>query len=351
MAGKAMQDEQTSRRDLLRAGLGVAMVGPVAEALGATSGQSAGRTLVLVRLAGGNDGLNTIIPYRDPFYRELRPNLSRAADGAIPLDGRLALHASLRPLLPLYEQGRMTIVPAVGAAEADYSHRGACRLWANGGRAHPADDTTPSWWRRAFAERAGRTPRSMWIGWPGRRADGTDSPGVTTLPEHRVLHPMNAGSLSYRPGMARQTLRVATQIVLSPQPPDLMFATMGGFDTHADQLPSHARILSELADGLAAMHACLAERGAADRPLVVVWSEFGRRPAENACGGTDHGSAGPVLLIGGGLPGGLCGSLPSLQDVDPFGTLRPTTSMTSLCAALADVWVSQDGSSHAMRAV
>jgi uncharacterized protein (DUF1501 family) len=128
------------------------------------------------------------------------------------------------------------------------------------------------------------------------------------------------------------------EVAASAHAPALTFASVGGFDTHEDQLPQHAEVLRELGDGLAAFQQEIEQRGAAERVLLAAWSEFGRRPAENAAGGTDHGAAGLVLLVGRHVRGGVYGRAPSLLETD-FGNLVPTVDFRSVHALLAERWL------------
>ncbi len=308
-----------TRRSVLKAGLALAATPALGAAGLRRSLKEQGRTLVLLQLAGGNDGLNTFIPYTDPLYRELRPRLSQVAEGALPISDRLALHPGLSPLLPLYRRGRMAIVQGVGYAEPDYSHTGSQRIWLTGSRDNAC---TRCWWDGALAQ-SGRTFRTA--------ASQTGS---------RIPTRTDVGMPPAGPGELRRTLRKTLRVVASHRPPAVIFASMGGFDTHIDQLPAHAHALGELAESLADFMADLEAKGLRDRVLLAAWSEFGRRIAENADHGTDHGSAGPVFLLGGSVPGGIYGQTPSLSETD-YGNLIATTDFRDVYAALAN-WL-RDG--------
>jgi len=144
--------------------------------------------------------------------------------------------------------------------------------------------------------------------------------------------------LGYRPGQIERTLTTIARLVSSTRPPALVFAAVGGFDTHAGQLEVHEEVLRKLGDGMAAFQRELESRGVAERVALMAWSEFGRRPAENAAGGTDHGTAGPVFLLGKTIRGGLFGEMPSLAETD-FGDLIPTVDFRTIHAMLADRWL------------
>ena len=204
-----------TRRTVLRAGVGVVAV-PSLAAAAARPGR-AERTLVMLHLAGGNDGLNTIIPYADPLYRTLRPQLSRAARGALPINGSLALHASLRGLYDLYQRGRVAVIQGVGYPDPDYSHVGSGRVWATGAR-HLTSER--GWLDRVLEHVPARSPvRAVCLG--AERSAMIAAALVTSV---RVLDEAAPG---------RALARVAG-LVTSTRPPELVFATLGGFDTHTE---------------------------------------------------------------------------------------------------------------------
>jgi uncharacterized protein (DUF1501 family) len=299
--------QSTTRRSVLKAGLCWAAA-PALSAMASTARED-GRTLVVLHLAGGNDGLNTLIPHTDPLYRELRPTLSTAANNAIPIADGVALHASLRSLLPLYSRGQLAFVQGVGCPTPDYSHVGSC--------ATRSRDLAASLQQPEMVLAGARTHRQVVL-----------TPAAQQDPVQ----------LDYQPGQIRHELRRVARMVCSPRAPRIVLARVGGFDTHIDQLPAHARILRELGHGLARYQRHVEEAGVADRVVLVAWSEFGRRIAENADGGTDHGSAGLMMVLGSKVRGGVYGPTPSLRSTD-FGNLIPGVNFTSAVASLAGGWL------------
>lgn len=326
---RTTRQDTPTRRAVLQAALGLAAAPYIATTARAHNARrDEGRTLVLLHLAGGNDGLNTIIPYADPMYYELRPRLSEAAREVVPIDARVGLHASLRPLVPLFEQGRLAIIQGVGYPDPDYSHVGSCRIWASGERNGGAGS---DWWDTVI-ERAVAQPQGA------RRPSDASPYGVRSL--------QRPPAASERPHSKEgapiaQTLAAIAETIASPNPPPIVCARMDGFDTHADQLPTHARLLRELAQAMATFQETIESRGVADRVLLLAWSEFGRRPAENAAGGTDHGTAGPVFVLGRNVRGGLHGQAPSLTDTD-FGNLVHTTDFRDVYATAASRWLGRE---------
>lgn len=309
-----------TRRTVLKAALGLVAAPHIASAAAAPSATPrTGRTLILLHLAGGNDGLNTIIPYADPMYYELRPRLSKAARGVLPIDGRVGFHPALAPLVPLFDQGRLAIIQGVGYPDPDYSHVGSCRIWTTGQR-EPAD--AEPWWQRILAYQ------------PSMSACAT---AVSAVPSNDDVRSRTAET-AVAPGPIARSLANVAQSIASPHPPAVVSVRMDGFDTHADQLPTHARLLGELAEALATFQADIESRGLADRVMLMAWSEFGRRPAENAANGTDHGTAGPVFVLGKNVRGGLHGRAPSLRDTD-FGNLLHTVDFRRAYETTAVRWL------------
>lgn len=329
MAVTHRRNTNPTRRAMLQAGLACA-VSPLASKTchAADSCARSDRTLVLLHLSGGNDGLNTLIPYTDPLYYRLRPRLSRVARDVIPINGKVGFHPSLSSLAGLFRRRVLAIVQGVGYPDADYSHIGSCRVWATGTKDVAC---RRPWWEEVLGGLRGA--EAVFV------HDGTEatiatppmdaSAGMSYLPE---------GPERYRPGQVRRTLATIARLVGSKRPPVLVLAAVGGFDTHADQLDSHDAILRELGDALAAFQRELELRAVAKRVVLMAWSEFGRRPAENTDGGTDHGSAGPVLVLGSRIRGGLWGEAPSLEATD-FGNLVHTVDFRTIHALMANRWL------------
>ena len=329
---------EPTRRRLLQAGLAWAVSHATCRTGKALpAGRCPDRTLVLLHLSGGNDGLNALIPYADPLYYELRPRLSRAARNVLPIDSRVGFHRSLSALAPVFERGSLAVIQGVGCPSPDYSHVGSCRIWSTG-----TEDGTCQ--RSGWDHVLDRLPSGSRAGvvFVGHAAHAMM--GATFEREVRVVDDGGDASSSaknpvaYRPGQIERTLATIAQLVSSTRPPALVFAAVGGFDTHADQLEAHEVVLRKLGDGMAGFQRTLERRGVAERVALMAWSEFGRRPAENAAGGSDHGTAGPVFLLGKTIRGGLFGEAPSLAETD-FGDLIPTVDFRTIHAMLADRWL------------
>jgi uncharacterized protein (DUF1501 family) len=237
-------------------------------------------TLVLVDLDGGNDGLNTVIPFADPLYYALRPTLALPRERVIPLDERTALHPSMMPLVPAWRAHEMAIVQGVGYDAPNRSHFRSWQIW----------DT---------ASHADEYRRDDWLA-RTRAASFDDAARLAATRDAKVIH-----------------------------------ITLHGFDTHERQARRHATLLTRLAQGLASLRATLIASGAWQRTLVMTRSEFGRSARENAAGGTEHGGAAPHVLMGGRVRGGLFGAPPRLDRLDANGGVPVGVDLRTLYATVS----------------
>jgi uncharacterized protein (DUF1501 family) len=225
-------------------------------------------TLVVVELDGGNDGLNTVIPLADPRYRALRPTLAIMREDALPIDRAMGLHPSLAALMPAWRSGQLAIVQGVGDPENSHaSHFRSKQIWAT-----------------ASHDYAG----ANWL--------------------------KNASTFD-----ARSFAAVAQTI--AQRKSAMLHITLHGFDTHERQRDRHALLLTQLAQGLVLLRSKLLQSGDWNRTLVMTVSEFGRSADENASGGTEHGSASPLFLLGGSVRGGLYGDAPRLNELSSEGAI------------------------------
>lgn len=336
------------------------------------------RTLVLVELHGGNDGLNTVVPFDFGEYYRRRPTLAVARDKAIQIDPRLGLNPAFEPLLPLWRERRIAIILGVGYPKPNLSHFRSIEIWDTASDSNTFRDE--GWVARLMA--SAPPPASL-------PADaivlGRDSAGPFEGPKVRLVNlrdraeafrtvteepgdhamaanPALAHVLKVRAETARtaravadsgfetadpgakfpndpfgQQLEAAAKLLASGLAVPAIKVALGGFDTHANQAGNHNRLLAQLASGLAAFAAALKAKGLWDRVLVMTYSEFGRRLAENGSRGTDHGTAAPHFVLGGKVKGGFYGSQPSLLDLDA-GNLRFAVHFRSLYATAARAW-------------
>lgn len=345
----------------------------------------AGHMLLLIELAGGNDGLNTVIPITDARYRALRPTIGAPRRRVLGLDADTALHPAMGGLAALWEAGDLRIVEGVGYPEPDRSHFRSIEIWNSGGG--PETKTTTGWVSAAFAEgapRAGADADGLALGGdlgplagPGRfsalrdlddfldRAEAAPSaphavrPGGARSPLEHVLGVYESArvtSEALRAKLERSRdrdwafpesqigaqLHTAARLLDAGVETPVMKVVQDGYDTHERQPDRHAELLHDLSAAIAAFAAHAKIMGLWDRVTLATYSEFGRRAQENASAGTDHGAAAPVLAMGGAVAGGLAGARPSLERLVD-GDLAYTTDYRALYAAiLSDLWGQPD---------
>jgi uncharacterized protein (DUF1501 family) len=352
-----------------------------------TLGGRADRTLVVVELGGGNDGLNTVVPTADPAYRTLRPTMGVA--DAIALDDQVGLHPELAKLAARYHDGHVAIVEGIGYPDPNLSHFASLGYWWSGA---PGESGGVGWLGRYLdgtvgfedplaAVSIGPVPSPALLGthsfatsiadasglqpnlpaW-ATGSDGGDVDGLVAAwgafapasPDPRTLmgevQQAIAHTVDARRGLDREldgfsaagSLALAAQLVASDHPPRVVYVTgLGDYDTHQGQAQRQPQLLRDLDGGLDTFFTAVEGAGRADRVLVMTVSEFGRRPGENGSG-TDHGTAAPHFLIGPAVRGGRYGAPPSLTTLDPHGNLVATTDFRSLYATVLAGWLDID---------
>jgi uncharacterized protein (DUF1501 family) len=376
------------RRDFLKHASLVALA-PVVPSFLAHTARAAvpdkdGRILVVIQLDGGNDGINTVVPFADEGYAKCRRALRLRKEQLVKVNDSVGLHPEMKDAGALLESGRLAIVQAVGYPNPSRSHFESMAIW------HTA--------RFDREERGG-------LGWIGRGLDGGPAPrgGVAavfvgggqmpvalrsrrcvasglTRPEDFVLAgEAKAGRAGAGAGgkddllafvrrsavdgyatadrMARvvraadgrgrypasalgQQLGLMARLIKGGSGTRVYYARQGGYDTHATQLGPHALLLRELSGAVKAFLDDLAAAKLAERVTVLCFSEFGRTVKENSSAGTDHGTAGPVLLAGPAVKPGLVGALPKLLDPDPrHGDLRVVTDFRQVYATVLESWL------------
>lgn len=364
----------STRRAALRAGLGLTALSFGGTALAAADLVT--RVLILVELRGGNDGLNTVVPLDDPRYVELRPRLALRDDAVVQLDGGPALHRSLAPLRPLWDAGEMAVIESVGYPAPNLSHFRSIEIWDT---ASASDEVLQRGWLAraaaspAFARGAadgvviGATDlgpfsggaRAIALADPERfarqaRLARSDQASARGALAHilRVENDVVQAAAEIRPDVTFKTEFPRTPFGVGAQHASAIAATrkvpvirltLGGFDTHQNQLGPHAQLLKQLGEGIAALRAALGEAGLWHDTLIVTYSEFGRRPRENASGGCDHGTAGPMLAFGARLAGRRFGAPPALARLDANGNLPHAVDFRAVYATVLEDWFGVDG--------
>jgi len=364
---------------------------------GSTPGVPEDRVLVVVQLGGGNDGLNTVVPYGDSAYYRARPTLGIASPEragsnptlAVDSAAGLGLHPNLNGLKSLLDDGRLSIVQGVGYPNPNRSHFASMDIWqtartdAKGtgwvGRyvdctcsGTPDPEGVISIGREAPLALIGdrSTPVSFenaqlfrWMGADVDPAlestyesltrageiDGV-APGSqqaflmrtaldAQLSSDRIRNALRGSPLVRYPTttLARQ-LQAIGAMIRAGMRTRVYYASIGGFDTHAGQANTHGQRLREVGDAIKAFQDDLVAQGNDARVLTMVFSEFGRRVRQNASGGTDHGTAAPMFLVGPMVKAGVVGTHPSLTDLDG-GDLKFTTDFRSVYASVLDDWM------------
>jgi uncharacterized protein (DUF1501 family) len=346
-----------------------------------------GNLLILVELKGGNDGLNTVIPYADPAYYQLRKNIGIKREQVIQLDERTALHPSLQPLMPLWQSQQLAIVQGVSYAQPNLSHFRSIEIWDTASRSDQY--LREGWLTRAFAQHAvppsfvadGVVIGSAEMG-PlanGARAIALVNPAqfikASRLATPVSLHERNPElahildvendivkaadrlrpregqfplKTTFPQGAFGTSIKTAMQVLAAGDTPQgkplngqgvaVIRLTLNGFDTHQNQPGQQAALLKQLAEGFASMRSALVELGRWDNTLVVTYAEFGRRPRENQSNGTDHGTVAPHFVMGGRVRGGLYGAPPVLTQLDGGGNLPVGVDFRQIYATVLGPW-------------
>ncbi|MFN8610526.1 MAG: DUF1501 domain-containing protein [Vulcanimicrobiota bacterium] len=330
-------------------------------ALGRPVQAAATRRLVMIHLFGGNDGLNTVVPWKDPAYIRARPGL--ALKEVLPLHSGLGFHPALAPLLPLWQRGKLAVVQGVGYPEPNRSHFISSDIWQSAGL-----NSNDGWLGRLAAGRGWDTVqvddrslcRALWQPPGASRVSlcvRSDQPAPPTRPAwmqatlaglYGGCEQTYLGRTYARLGACQgehwtgAPLQASLRAMLDLWPQGRLFHTsLGGFDNHSDQLNKQSKALGELATALAEFYGELQRRGWEKDTLICVYSEFGRRVEENASGGTDHGGAAPCFLLGGGVKGGLYGEHPSLTRLVD-GDLSPGFDFRQVYASILEDWLEAD---------
>ena len=344
------------------------------------------RILILIELKGGNDGLNTVVPYADNAYYKLRDTIGIKPDDVLKLDDKVGLHPDLKAMLPFWEKNELAIVQGVGYPEANLSHFRSIEIWETASKAseYLSDGWATRGMQAGLAAKAKYTAEGVLIGMndfgplAGARAVSLNDP-VAFVNQSRLARVNELAASTQNPAL-RYLLKVENEIsqaadglkgdkytfntvfptgqfgngvaaaaqIVASQRLDaahgkaggvpVMCLTLGSFDTHQNQLGTHAGLLKQLAEGMAALKSALTELGAWDRTMVMTFSEFGRRARQNSSGGSDHGTAAPHFITGGAVRGGLYGQAPDLSRLDGNQNVLYTTDFRQIYTTVAQQW-------------
>jgi uncharacterized protein (DUF1501 family) len=371
-----------------------------------------GTILVVLQLAGGNDGLNTLVPYGDDAYHRARPTIGLPTNQILKISDYAGLHPKLTGLRDLYGEGHLGLVQGVGYPNPNRSHFRSTEIWQT---ASDADkNETQGWIGRYFdsccqgadpsvvgVAIGGETPQSFSSPTPKgiafrnpeqfrymseaandpasadmfmRQMNQVDDSGHPSLSENSggsigmISGPANddgstveflqrtalgaqmssdkilaitrktKSTVNYPQSQLGNSLNMVARLIAGGLPTRVYYVSQGGFDTHSNQLPSHDRLMNDLSTSTASFVADLKAQRNFDRVLLLTFSEFGRRVSENASGGTDHGAAAPLFVLGGGVKPGLYGTYPSLTDLHD-GDLKFSTDFRSVYATALEKWL------------
>jgi uncharacterized protein (DUF1501 family) len=380
-----------SRRNFLRTSslISLAPLVPstLAQAARAASTDPDNQVLVVIQLDGGNDGLNTIVPHGDDGYGRSRDKLRLDPAGLHRIDDHVGLHASMGAAKELYDEGQLAIVQGVSYPNPSRSHFRSMKIWQTA-RVHEDQQDGYGWLGRALDRRVGQqhgsseagaiyvgeqeTPVALW----GRRSAATSlsraadlelqlDAAAASLPsspaaegsldqfvsrqvlsayetagefaQHQARSPAGPGS-GYPPTELGSRMRLISQLLHSGSQARVFYTAQTGYDTHSQQLFTHARLLREFSDALKAFVHDLRASGLDERVVVLAFSEFGRRVKENDSQGTDHGTAGPVFLAGSPVQGGLLGNRADLSQLED-GDLKVQADFRQVYATILDKWL------------
>lgn len=365
------------RRDFIKKSLLTLALGQGAPSLLSRTALAAGskdKILVVVNLFGGNDQLNTLVPFRNELYYRLRPQIALEREKVLDLGARgekLGLHPELRPLMSMWDAGELALIPQAGYPNPNRSHFISTSIW------HTADPThqEETGWLGRWGDLQNDPFCDTFIGGASPQAligDERTAPAVSSIEGFTIRMPrafeeeFNRELKLGRSGTAEEvrkamlSLRGALdkigqlrQVKNKVQYPDnafgksmadvarmiagglgssVYYTTLGGWDTHAAQQVRQAELLGWLGQTLSAFRQDMRAIGRDQDVLIMVFSEFGRQVAENASFGTDHGQGGLMLMLGGGVKGGVFGSEPDLEDLEG-NALKYKTDFRSVYAA------------------
>ncbi len=352
--------------------------------------------LVVVQLSGGNDFMNTLIPYTEGIYYDTRPTVGIPQDQVLPLDDTLAFHPSAAPLRDLFQAGNLAVVQGIGYENSSRSHFRALDIWHT---CEPEKVATEGWLAKVIREidpqgenpltavSFGRgLPRALAA--PGVRATSVDNldtyglmsgieieaqrqqgleifkrmytpaigaglvaeylretgqsvlAGADRLKEARSRY---TSTVEYANNSIAKALRDVARVHTAGLGTRIFYTQHGGYDYHAQELPSHARLLAELSGALTSFMTDLREHDAADNVAVLVFTEFGRRIKDNGSG-TDHGSGGGAWIVGDTVKGGLYAEYPSLAPADWLNgeDLRHTIDFRGVYGTMLEQWMGID---------
>ena len=349
--------------------------------------------LVVLQLSGGNDVLNTVVPYGDGLYYDFRPTTGITEDNVIPIDGRFGLHPTMGRIKDLWDQGNVAVVNGIGYPKPDRSHFRSMDIWHT---AEPEKLIAEGWLGRVIRELDPEKqnvctgvsfgtgmPRAMYLsGTPAMSVSQLEGYGLlTTLSGEKQRRALNAftrmympeefeeqnmmlehigqtgidamtgadllkaapigyqSNVEYAPDPLSQSLRGIAQVHLAGLGTRVFYTQIGGFDVHGNEVNMQSKLWDNVSRSVGDFFDDLKEHDAADEVVMLVFTEFGRRVKDNG-NGTDHGSGGGAFLIGERVNGGFYSDYPSLAPSEQLnGDLHFNNDFRSLYSSVLDQWL------------
>ena len=353
------------------------------------------RSLVVIELAGGNDALNTVIPYNNGLYYDLRPGIAIPQEDVLRIDGELGFNPNMSPVKDLWDQGKLAVINGIGYPAPNRSHFRSRDVWYT---AEPESIGSQGWLGAALRDldpAAENVLTGINIGRGLPRAlicKGVPVASVGNLETYGLLPDINdetvrlnaldalgrlygpaggkdvvaqvlsqngsqalvgadilrtapekySSTIEYADNPIAQGLKSIAQVMCAGLGTRIFFAQHASFDTHSNELLSHAKLWQDVSRATSDLTADLEEHGLMDDTLILIWSEFGRRIHDNGTG-CDHGSGGVAFVLGGSVQGGLYGGFPSLEEKDQVeGDLAFNNDFRSTYATILDKWLGLD---------
>ena len=353
--------------------------------------QPSDRILILIQLDGGNDGLNTVIPFNNDVYYNARPSLAIDRAQTLQITSDHGLHSSLSSFHSLYNEGKLGIIQNVGYPSPDLSHFRSTDIWAT---ASDSNETISTGWMGRylndmnpdFLTSPPEHPLAVQIGGPGLMFRGPDTNmGMSVRDLDRFIQFMQDGrfynleglpatpagdemwfvrntvnsafrygsviqetaesgtnDVEYPDNYLSESLSVVAKLIKGGLQSNIYMVTLGGFDTHANQVDDHAALLAQLSGAVASFLEDIPDGPTKDNILLATFSEFGRRIEQNGSDGTDHGTAAPMFVIGNGVNGGFFGDEPDLDAPDAGGNMVYSTSFRQVYGSILSGWFGLD---------
>src|SRR5688572_8524538 len=359
--------------------------------------------LVILQMAGGNDGLNTIVPYANDYYQNARPRLGLREKALLKINDELAFNGNLTGLKSLYDAGELSVIQGIGYPNPNRSHFRSTEIWQTASDSNRVE--RHGWLGRYFDNAckgaeptvgisvgrqmpqafAAKKPMGVSLDDPQNyrfmNSDRPDADETATMED--TFRALNSGSsidtlagaamhegspldyvertaldaqisseqiraasnkvqnkADYPAGRLGSSLKLVARLIGGGLPTRIFYVSQGGYDTHSNQANAHERLLKELGDSVKAFMDDITAQGNFDRVMLMTFSEFGRRVKENASGGTDHGAASVMFMAGKKINAGLLGKYPSLAPGDLHnGDLKFTTDFRSVYAGVLEQWL------------